>query len=96
MIELDDYEGFSISEIVEKRHGLLYSSRTMDEIIEDHETELAFQKSYQDSQARRHLPRYESRIVVNLLDDIDATIQRVGDLAIECVYSQGYLLTTGE
>jgi hypothetical protein len=81
----------SISELVEQTHGLPASSRTPEEVDEDYRNELEFTRSLGRSLVRRDPKRFESEIVVDILDDLGEVFAKqtksVGEIATKPVKS---------
>ncbi len=73
------------TETSEYGHGFgsgVLSSRTTEEIYQDHANEVAFQASQNRSLIRRKPERYESQLVVNFLDEISDRAKQIGQLAL--------------
>jgi hypothetical protein len=65
----------SISELVEQAHGLPLSFRTPEEVDEDYRNELEFTRSLGRSLVRREPKRFESEIIIDILDDISDELE---------------------
>lgn len=67
--------------ILEVFHSLPLSSRTPDEVLYDHAIEFAFQASQNRSLLRRKPRRYESELIVRILDELSDTTDAIGERA---------------
>lgn len=67
--------------VILELNTLPLSSRTVEEILGDHAIEFACLASYNRSVIRRGPKRYESQLVVDYLDFLDASTHKAGSLA---------------
>ena len=70
-------------EVVKSHNGLPLNSRNTEEVISDIETGIRFSDSQVASLERRQPKRYESKFVVEYLDELDRQFSKVGKFAIE-------------
>lgn len=76
----DETEPLAFSDVVSERHGLPLLRRSMAEIDEDISLEMRAEEAHERSVTRRGPERYESRFVVEYLDELDDTLMRIGKM----------------
>lgn len=74
----DEKEPVRLKDVVKEHNGLPLLSRSMEDIDNDIKIAIGAEESYGQSLARRKPKRYESRFVVEYLDDLDHSFNRLG------------------